>query len=101
MMFTPVTITADYAVVAEDMIFVNLGAEDVVVELPSAVAGNMIVVCVATHTVAPGTHGVVRVRPSTAVPTNKINGDDEVVIWALHSSVTLGGLGANGWTTIE
>ncbi len=87
---------------SQTMLFIQLGAEDVVLRLPTAVAGRMFVVAVSEYTVPVGTTGVVRVVPF-AYPANtqKVNGVNEVVTWQLHSQLTFFGVGAAGWEVQE
>ncbi len=100
--FSAVTVSADHTVInaTETMVFVNLGTEEIVITLPAAVAGRMIVVGVSTHTSAPGTTNVVRVVPDPGIPTNKINGENAIVTWQLESALTFYGLGAPGWLAV-
>ena len=92
---TAATLTANFN-------FVKLGELVVILALPPAAAGEMIVVTVISH--LPGRRGVIRIRPAagdTLDTKAAVFSVDEVVIWELRSSMTFLGIDSDTWAVID
>ena len=90
------------ATLVENFNFVKLGAESIILELPTAASGEMIVVSVIFH--YPGRRGVIRIRPAaddTLDTKAAVFSVDEVVIWELRSSMTFLGIDDDTWAVID
>lgn len=93
-------ISADYTVVNEGLVLVELGTEEVAVTLPAANQGDAVTIVVHKYTSGPGTNNVVKVFPDPMTSTNKINGLPFVEVPFLRSTMTLYGVGIDGWVAI-
>jgi hypothetical protein len=87
--------------IVNTLTFVQLDAEDVILTMPPAVAGNFCKVIVVSRT---ADHGVVRVRPDTGdvldVKSQFLDAN-EAVIWEKGSSVSFAAMDGTTWAVID
>lgn len=95
---SPAVITTT-GTIAKSLNFVTLSTVDVVLTLPTAVAGRVVKIVVAHHPAAALTSGVVRVLANTGDTIQ--GGTDPVVTWELYSSVTFVAVDATDWQVVD
>ena len=95
---TPAVITTS-GTVAKSLNFVQLGATNIALVLPTAVAGRWIKVVVSSHTGGALQNRVVTVAPGTGDTIN--GGTTPVETWELHSSLTFVAVDATDWQVVD